>query len=368
MTNSSAIEKLNSALKELYTPADPQTLRKRTARMVRDLIPADVVRYAELREDQSGFENEYYTDRRDDFERYRPCFNAHMEEHPVLKYYRTHRVSRVLRISDLMPTERFSKTVIYNEFYRRMGIKHQLTTALFSREGRCREIILDREKRDFTAHNVRILEMLTPHLDQAFENAARIGILRSENVRLKNSLEATGEGFLLTDSRGKILYRSPKADQILEGTGEHDTLAPGRLSPRLKAFLDRMVFRLANPLSDAKAAPRLVLNFSTESRVIVRFSALPRLPGDRNEYLLILKRSPARNSFQPLRSLGLTPRQAQILQLIARGQSDADIGAALGISPRTVEKHLEHIYDKLGVENRVDASRRAFEVTYANSA
>jgi len=49
-----------------------------------------------------------------------------------------------------------------------------------------------------------------------------------------------------------------------------------------------------------------------------------------------------------------------VLAWVAQGKSDADIGAILRLSPRTVAKHLEHIYDRLGVENRSAATALAF--------
>ena len=51
----------------------------------------------------------------------------------------------------------------------------------------------------------------------------------------------------------------------------------------------------------------------------------------------------------------LTPRQQQVLSLTAGGLTDAAIGRRLGCSPRTVDKHLEHIYRKLGVSCRTAA-------------
>ncbi len=54
----------------------------------------------------------------------------------------------------------------------------------------------------------------------------------------------------------------------------------------------------------------------------------------------------------------LTPRENEVLHWLARGKTDADIAALLGLSPRTVQKHLEHIYIKLGVETRTAAVMR----------
>lgn len=55
----------------------------------------------------------------------------------------------------------------------------------------------------------------------------------------------------------------------------------------------------------------------------------------------------------------LTGREDEVLQWLGRGKTDKDIGGILGISPRTVHKHLQRIYEKMGVENRTAAVVRA---------
>jgi len=54
----------------------------------------------------------------------------------------------------------------------------------------------------------------------------------------------------------------------------------------------------------------------------------------------------------------LTPREVDVMHWVSRGKTDAEIAALLEISPRTVHKHLEHIYVKLGVETRTAAVMR----------
>lgn len=55
----------------------------------------------------------------------------------------------------------------------------------------------------------------------------------------------------------------------------------------------------------------------------------------------------------------LTAREREVLNWLSGGKTDKDIGDILGISPRTVHKHLQRIYEKLGVENRTAAVVRA---------
>jgi DNA-binding NarL/FixJ family response regulator len=60
------------------------------------------------------------------------------------------------------------------------------------------------------------------------------------------------------------------------------------------------------------------------------------------------------------RACGLTRREAEVLRAVAHGATNADVARALVISPRTVAKHLEHAYRKLGVESRTAAAMRAY--------
>ena len=57
--------------------------------------------------------------------------------------------------------------------------------------------------------------------------------------------------------------------------------------------------------------------------------------------------------------LPVTQRERQVLEWLAAGKTDREIGEILGMSPRTVQKHLQHIYEKLGVETRTAAVMRA---------
>ena len=61
-------------------------------------------------------------------------------------------------------------------------------------------------------------------------------------------------------------------------------------------------------------------------------------------------------------ALPVTRREREVLSWLAAGKTDRDIAEILGMSPRTVQKHLQHIYEKLGVETRTAAVVRAMEL------
>ncbi len=60
-----------------------------------------------------------------------------------------------------------------------------------------------------------------------------------------------------------------------------------------------------------------------------------------------------------VRSLRLSPREVEILEILAAGQSNKEIARRLGISPNTVKTHVARVYEKLGVRRRVQAIEKA---------
>lgn len=108
----------------------------------------------------------------------------------------------------------------------------------------------------------------------------------------------------------------------------------------------------------------LVRAFSTEiyiALIAVAFVALGIWTGSR----LTPRRAPE-GPFQrneaAIRSLGLSPRECEILEALASGESNKELARRLGISPNTVKTHLARVYDKLGVQRRVQAIEAAREL------
>lgn len=71
--------------------------------------------------------------------------------------------------------------------------------------------------------------------------------------------------------------------------------------------------------------------------------------------------NPDFSSHAPLLALGLTDREAEVLLWVAQGKSNAEIATVLGAAENTVKKHLQHIFEKLGIESRNAATVRALE-------
>ncbi len=79
----------------------------------------------------------------------------------------------------------------------------------------------------------------------------------------------------------------------------------------------------------------------------------------------IARKAPDLSSPAPLLALGLTPKEAEVLLWVAQGKSNSEAAAILGVGEATIKKHLEHIFEKLGVEKRGAASLIALETLAA---
>lgn len=75
-------------------------------------------------------------------------------------------------------------------------------------------------------------------------------------------------------------------------------------------------------------------------------------PGREDLVMLVLEERHAPPGPAALLVLGLTPRQAEVAYWVAQGKSNAETGLILGASPRTIDKHMERILKRLGLENR----------------
>jgi DNA-binding NarL/FixJ family response regulator len=78
--------------------------------------------------------------------------------------------------------------------------------------------------------------------------------------------------------------------------------------------------------------------------------------------VLLLNQAQIKMPLARLERLGVGRRETEVFSELKYGKTNAEIGTILELSPRTVQKHLEPIYQRLGVENRTAAVARAFEM------
>ena len=192
------------------------------------------------------------------------------------------------------------------------------------------------------------------------EMLARIRV-HLANARLTQSaraaLDVSGRYLLAVNGQGKIVWATPQAQKMLSenlasGAGEEFTLPELMLQ-----WLTQMQKGKATSRSQTTSFPE---NEQLQLQYMGKLGA--------NEFLLRLaKDSSADTPVEFSSELGLTTREGEVLSWLSKGKTNRDIAQILGLSPRTVDKHLEQIYAKLGVENRTAAAAIATSTGRRNS-
>ncbi|WP_275784375.1 response regulator transcription factor [Pararhizobium gei] len=163
------------------------------------------------------------------------------------------------------------------------------------------------------------------------------------------ALDAAGRHLLAVRSTGGIQWSTPQATRLVNAaTGRDDGL-------------DTLAGHIATWLGDREkqgSGKDAAFFIQQNGQPVLQLAFLGAIGSD--EYLFRLTGVSQTSDDETLRqSFALTVREAQVLLWIAKGKSNRDIGEILGLSARTVNKHLEQIYVKLGVENRASAAVKA---------
>ena len=193
------------------------------------------------------------------------------------------------------------------------------------------------------------------------EMLARIRV-HLANARLTQSaraaLDVSGRYLLAVSRQGKIMWATPQAQKLLS-----DNLAAGTDD---ELVLPDPLLQWLEQVQKGKTGSKTTAMASLPNDEQLRLQYMGKLGP--NELLLRLAKDTSTNLPAEFSSeLGLTTREGEVLSWLSKGKTNRDIAQILGLSPRTVDKHLEQIYAKLGVENRTAAAAIATSTSRRNS-
>ena len=193
------------------------------------------------------------------------------------------------------------------------------------------------------------------------EMLARIRV-HLANARLTQSaraaLDVSGRFLLAVNRQGKIMWATPQAQKLLSDTLSPDSDDDVVLPDPIPQWLDQA--------RKGKAGSKAAIMTALPGNEQLRLQYMGRL--GTNEFLLRLAKDSGADAPAEFSSeLGLTTREGEVLSWLSKGKTNRDIAQILGLSPRTVDKHLEQIYSKLGVENRTAAAAIAVNAKHRKS-
>jgi DNA-binding response OmpR family regulator/DNA-binding CsgD family transcriptional regulator len=165
----------------------------------------------------------------------------------------------------------------------------------------------------------------------------------------RSALDAFGQATVAVRAvDGKLVWQTPLARKLLKDYFSNpEEVAPEELLAWIRdANQARRCNREPRPLLVAQGNRRLLASFHDQT-------------GD-EEWLVVLREENDASAIESLiAAFRLTQREAEVLYWVVQGKTSNDIGDILGNSPRTVNKHLEHVFEKLGVETRTAAANLA---------
>jgi len=257
-----------------------------------------------------------------------------VEHHPLCQAQRRGRFD-ALKLSDFHTRRELHRLEVYADWFRPYGIEYELEVGIPSPLDHTKTFLFDNERRDFTERDRALLNLLQPHLIQLYKAAA----VRRLADTARAVVEDGGEerGVVVLAKTGAIEMASPLARRLL------DAYFPRGRGARLPRVIgnwlrQQPMDRPPNPLS--VDGPRGALTIELDRRGGTRVLLLEEFAAG--------GQGPA----------ALSAREREVLALVRDGLRNAEIAEALWVSPATVRKHLENIYEKLDVHTRTAAVAR----------
>ncbi len=350
-----ALDAVVGFLYDLHRHGDLWTYPARLTELLARLISCDSCAHVVLNRAAHTFELNSWPDRRFVFEDRRAAIGWH-GDHPLAVHHERLRNLGAWRLSDVASRSQYHDSTVYRSLYRFLGIEHQLVMLLPSERNRVQLLALQRAAEEFTDDERGLLELLGPHVVQAERRLRRLAHARPPGAMTADNEQ--GRAVIVARNDGSVELCTQQARQLLQGYFRVDLPRARIASPTpivnwLALAIDAWTTRR---FLGARPDP-LVVAKETHCLVV---SVVPDPVHD--QHLLALAEEALAAPPATLRDFGLTPREAEVLSWVAQGKTNGEVGLILGASARTVQKHLEHIFQKLGVESRTSAILCAWQV------
>lgn len=334
----------------IHACGGPGELRRTTVRGIAELIGGDRVTFEHLAptlpqlwaecEPEEPYQSPFWE-----------IFLEHLDEHPAISRYRETGDPSAVKISDFVTCREWHRTQIYQKLYRVLGIEDQMGMCLGPPNREFYAVVLSRSRRNFSERDRTLLNLLRPHIAQAYHNAraiARLYRLAHQQAELSRWLTQSA---VLVDCRGEVLHCPTQVRRWLKDYFS-EGFQRGQLPVELGNWLQlNLSHRFGTPSSTSVSRP--FVREKNGSRLICRLHA-----GTSQGHLAIVMEQQTVPSAVAARAQGLTHRQVEILVEVEKGKSNDEIASALFISPLTVRTHLDRIFDALNVNNRTAAVAR----------
>ncbi|MFI9508141.1 response regulator transcription factor [Nocardia sp. NPDC052566] len=340
-----------SVIGEIGEPRDPAELLRTLLPKLSRFAPSELVTYIEV-DLPTGQDRQIASEETALTPDLLRAFSATMAEHPLLVAYAESGDPGAVKFSDVVSHRQLQQLAVFREFFVPLGVDNQMGCGVFPRPGVLAGFCWDRAGPvDFTEYERATIDLARLHL----QSAMRIAELRQGLTRVVDSLEIADDAVqsvVALRTRHEIDRAAPSAlallDRYFTEKSAEGAAVPGELSAWLS---DRATLEHRPDFVADRGGRRLRIR---------------RIAMAGEDLLLLTEYVAAPKVCPPVP--GLSPREAEVLWEVAQGRSSRQVARLLGISPRTVDKHLEHASAKLGAPSRTAAVARAFGLTRRDQA
>lgn len=272
-----------------------------------------------------------------------PVLRELLHQHPVhtnLPF--TERFEGVWRISEMTSQRQFKQLPLYVDYYRPMDTRDQCGIQLNWNESEATHLVLSRGDKAFEEDTQQDLGIVMAALRPVYRLLDQRAQLLSKVNALESSVSNSNAGLVKFSGKSREVRRNEAAARLIEKAWQVPaeqwitsivTCFPEVTSRQVQAFCDK-------------------LNASSEFPL--KIVVLPEI--DEVGFTLILTEGES-IGHENVHLKNLTKRETEVLHWIAAGKTNPEIAVILGRSVRTIEKHCENIFTKLGVESRLAAAR-----------
>jgi DNA-binding CsgD family transcriptional regulator len=347
MRSGASDRRLGIAAAELSTIGDLAEFRAGVLPVLRGLIAADMASYNEISRsppaalvvaDPVGSLGSATAERQ-------RRFAELVWQNPLAAHFARTGDPAARRMSDFVTGRALHRLELYDEYYRELGTEHQLAFTVPA-DACMIGITLSRcGARDFAEEDRELLDEMRGLVVALYRNLLDRDRLRAVLAAVEQAGANAGPlAVLLVHASGALEAAHERAEPLLAALGEQ--AAP------LQELHDWIYLQRRRRVVTRRSEP-LLLRLRTREMLALYVHGRP---GTLDAIALCPSLRPA---IAVLRELGLTPRQARVLQLLWEGATNAEIALALTLSEHTVRHHVEEIYRRLGVRSRAAAANLA---------
>jgi DNA-binding CsgD family transcriptional regulator len=344
------IADLLDCVRDVYAITDLATFGDRLIASVRNVLSCSGVVFGNC--DLRSMRSEFVTDRPDSLKLPAAEIVATLprnHQHPYWSHYLRTLDPRATKLSDFMSRRELHSKGFYTDLYKPIKAEAEIGCMLIiAPQSHLTYIAAIRDRTDFSERDRTVLNLLQPHLGQAYRNAGALTALRDESGLARRLIECLDHGLIVRSPKGAVRLLTAQARTWLA-----EYFPSHQRTDRLPVLLEDWIKHQGTLFGrrDSVPDPLRPLVLIREGRKLV-----VRLIPEGDQAILVLAEERTTIDPRSLERMGLTRREAEVSAWMAGGKTNAEIGEILRIHPMTVKKHLEHIFQKLGVENRTAAA------------